>query len=59
MKDSNNMNLEILALRVLFLIENNWLTDLCLLPNNLISRAISRVLFHFDFPYQFLSYRSE
>lgn len=58
MKDSNNTNLEILALRILFLIENNWLNDVFLFPNNLTSQAISRVLFLFDFPYQFLSYLS-
>lgn len=58
MKDADYINLEIFILRSLFLIENNWQNDLLLFPNNLISQAISRVLFLFDFPYQFLSYLS-
>lgn len=43
MKDADYINLEIFILRSLFLIENNWLNDLLLFPNNLISQGISRV----------------
>lgn len=58
MKDSDYIKLEILALRSWFLIGNNWLNDLLLFSNKLISQAILRVLFLFDFPHQFLSYLS-